>query len=383
MTDIPTEILQEVFKQSLALPLRAQSRKLDLPSRFPWYIGHVCSRWRSLFLSMRSTFWNRIEIELWHDNYSGQEESPKSEIVAFFLDCTRGAPFSFSFQSVRRDGCLKQDPYNIPLAILMHLLVHSDQWNEVSFQLLSSEVGCLSAAKGRLQLLKELEITIIKDNHQGIQSMATNIFEDAPLLTHITLCDDSVRRFKFNGSLLTIVILKSLTHHKNIHAILKVIQAINLVELHIVETYMDDLHIEGGELIHLPCLELLDVGGVQLLTVLETPTLRHLVIDLWQDDNSDSSRLANLHDAHIIIAFLRRLGIKLTTLRIYGGCATPVEEILLLMPEVDMLCLGSRGDLADVFKQLAGVGMPELPFTNLFLIWPFYMTGQMWTHCTI
>jgi hypothetical protein len=205
------------------------------------------------------TFWNRIEIELWHDDYSGQEESPESEIVAFFLDCTRGAPFSFSIRSVKRDSRLKEHPYNIPLAILACLIVHSNQWKEVSFQLLSSEVGCLCVAKGRLPLLKELEMIIIKDDHRGTQSV-TDVFEDAPLLTQITLCEDSARRFKFNGSLLTIVNLKSLTHHKNIRAVLR--ETINLVELYISETYTEDLLIEGGELIHLPRLARLDMDEV-------------------------------------------------------------------------------------------------------------------------
>jgi hypothetical protein len=106
------------------------------------------------------------------------------------------------------------------------------------------------------------------------------------------------------------------------------------------------------------------------LTILETPTLRYLAIDLWRDDNSDSSRSANL-----IIAFLRRLGRKLSTLTIYGGYATPVEEIVLLMPEVVTLGLCSR-DLADLFKQLTGVGTQELPFAHLFVIWPFYMDDE-------
>jgi hypothetical protein len=322
---------------------------------------------------MRSTFWNRIEIELRHDDYaghSGREESRESEMVAFFLDCTRGAPFSFSFRSVERHGHLKQDPYNIPLAILACLLVHSDQWKAVSFELLSSEVGCLSAAKGRLPQLKKLDMTIIKDDHQGIQSMATDVFEDAPLLTQITLCEDSARRFKFNGLLLTTFNLKSLTHQQNIRTILREIQAINLVDLHISETDMEDLHIEGGELIHFPRLERLGIDEVQFLTILETPTLRHLAIDLWGVD--DFSPSDNLHNARVIATFLRTLEIKLTALTIRGGYATHVEAILLLIPEVDTLGLISR-DLANLFKRLTGVGTQELPFTNLFVRWPFIM----------
>jgi hypothetical protein len=145
------------------------------------------------------------------------------------------------------------------------------------------------------------------------------------------------------------------------------------VDLHISETYAEDLHIEGGELIHLPRLEHLYIDEAPLLTILETPVLQRLAIKTWRGDHSDSSRSANLHDAHIITAFLRRLGIKLTTLTIDGGYAIPTEEILLLMPEVDTLALcGVRG-IADVFKWLAGIGMRELPFINLLVIWSFNM----------
>ena len=343
---------------------------------------------------MQSTFWNRIEIHLCHDDYSRQKESPESEIVAFFLECTRGAPFSFSFQSSWRRSRLKHDPYKIPLAILACLLVHSEQWEKVSFQLLSSEVGCLCAAKGRLPLLKELEMVIIKDpDYRHTQSMvtsvfedaplltqstATSVFEDAPLLTQITLCEDSARRFKFNGSTLTIIDLKFLKRYKNFRAVLR--GTINLVELGISDIRSEDLHIEGGELFYLPHLERLYIDEVLLLTVLEAPTLQLLSINLWRSDHSHSSRLANLHDARVLVAFLRRLETKLNTIMIHGGYAAPIEDMLQSMPEVDRLALHSVTGIADVFRRLIvpGIGTQELPFTNLIVTWPYFMKKDLY-----
>jgi hypothetical protein len=378
MTDIPTELLQEVFKQikqSLASRLRAHSRKPDQPGRFPWYLGHVCSRWRSLFLSMRSTFWNRIDIELWHDDYSGEEESRESEIVAFFLDRTRGAPFSFSFGTIRRNLHAEQEPYNIPLAILARLVVHSEQWKEVFFELSSSEVGCLCAAKGLLPLLTKLELVVNKDaDYEPTQNMTSDVFEDAPLLTQIMLCDHSTQRFKVNSSPLTIVYLVYLTHHKNIRAVLR--ESIDLVDLNISETRVENLHIEGGELIHLPRLERLYIDVVPLLTILETPTLKHLAIDHWRDGGTLSSHFAELDETRVIIAFLCRLGIKLDTLMLFGGHAIHVREILPSIPEVDTLALRGVKGMAYVFEWLAKIETQELPFTNLFVTWPFRMYDE-------
>jgi hypothetical protein len=154
MPDIPMDALQELFKQSLSSPLQAHQ-----PREFPWYLGHVCSQWRALFFSMRSTFWHRIEIErlmYYFDRGRGGSAMHMKEIVAFFLDCTRGAPFSFAF--CKKRGYPEKDYYIRP--ILKDLLVHSEQWDKVSIELLSTDLGFLCAAKGRLPLLKKLEIMV-------------------------------------------------------------------------------------------------------------------------------------------------------------------------------------------------------------------------------
>ena len=73
------------------------------------------------------------------------------EIVAFFLDRTCGAPFSFKF-------CMKRRYTYDVRPILMRLIVHSEQWEEVSIDLHPYELVYFCGAKGRLPLLKMLDI---------------------------------------------------------------------------------------------------------------------------------------------------------------------------------------------------------------------------------
>jgi hypothetical protein len=129
MPHIPLEILQEVFKQCSS-PLRPL-----IAHEFPWYLGHVCSQWRVLFFSMRSTFWNRIAIQLF---YSGKERSASriEEIVAFFLDRTCGRPFSFQLY-ISPAFTFDVQP------ILLDLVDHSEQWEEASIQLLAPKLEYL------------------------------------------------------------------------------------------------------------------------------------------------------------------------------------------------------------------------------------------------
>ena len=91
MPDLPIEILRQIFAYS------SSSLRVRRAHEFPWYLGQVCSRWRALFFSMRSTFWKRIEIN-WDNDFPRRTRFAESvkAILAFFLNRTQGAPFSFS-----------------------------------------------------------------------------------------------------------------------------------------------------------------------------------------------------------------------------------------------------------------------------------------------
>jgi hypothetical protein len=346
MTDIPTEILREVLRQCSSSPLQTNAAW-----NFPWNLGQVCSHWRALFFSMRSTFWNKIVIEETYDGF--QSKSGKvQQILAFFIDCTHGEPFSFAFCMERRFDHLRP--------VLADLYAHSEQWEEASFRMWSHDLEHLYSVNGRLPLLKKLEISVEWDPPQFSmrRDILTNVFEDAPLLTHVVLSDHGWQ-FNFDWSSLTIVDFKYLGDCERTLAILR--ETTNLVELSLLCSLRKRLHIEGGELIHLPRLERLSVDWAPLLTVLETPSLQHLKIVL------DPRQLDNFNEAHITLDFLHRSGFKLNTFLIKSESqAAVVKEILRCMPKVDRLILLDVPD--HVFHWLAYTRTQELRFSNLIVL---------------
>ena len=359
MPDIPMDILREVFKQSWTSPLRAHKSY-----EFPWYLGHVCSKWRAVFFSMRSTFWNRIEIEWYDDSGVGlkqQDAANVTEIVPFFLDCTRGAPFSVAFCT--RGGYTEEDTDYDILPTLVDLINCSEQWEEVSIKLLSTHLVFLCATKGCLSQLKKLEIDVkneyeYEDAFRIIPSVVTKVFEDAPILKEVVIWGFSAWKFRFNWSSLTAVTLLQQRHCKAILAILR--ETINVVELTIKASHLDP-NDERSELIHLPHLERLYIDNVTLLAVLETPSLQQLRIDF--------AFLSFYDDGGIIAsAFLRRCGNKLSTIVIYRGPLGVVKDILLSAPELDQLALFDVTMIGDPFKWMAGTGM-QVRFNTLRVSW--------------
>ena len=172
MPDLPIKILHEFFTY-FSSPLR-----VPLAYQFPWYLGQVCSQWRALFFSMRSTFWRKFEIE-WDYGYYHNPRLVRfvKTILAFFLNRTQGAPFSISL--FRGDVYPQKKDMRW---ILKDLLDHSRQWGEVFIRLKSTDVNLLRSAKGHLPLLKRLEI-IVPSYYVGdmIHPSFTGIFGDAPL----------------------------------------------------------------------------------------------------------------------------------------------------------------------------------------------------------
>ena len=285
---------------------------------------------------MRSTFWSKIEI---NSSATSEKVSERiKEMVAFFLDRTHGEPFSFKL-------------YNYH-PILLYLVDHSEQWEEVTITLPPSKLGYLCGAMGHLPHLKKLDISAdIPDrrNRDG-SPIPSNIFEDAPLLTHVVLWEP-VMQYKFNWSSLTIVHFAKVKTLKNIHSILR--EAINLVEL-IIEWFQWDSDSEGGGLIYLPHLKRLDICDALLLAIFEAPSLQRLKICF------DPRQSISLFNAGISVAFLRRSGIKLRTLVMTHCLAAIAKEILPFTPKVETLVLFNIKDVADLFMWLAGTGMRGL-----------------------
>jgi hypothetical protein len=104
--------------------------------------------------------------------------------------------------------------------------------------------------------LKKLDIAVCQDLNNRRQrgkakpNIVADIFEDAPLFTHLVLCGSPAQRLKFNWSSLTILQIKAITHCKDALSVLR--ETINSVDLELSRP--DDMP-EGGESIKLPRLD--------------------------------------------------------------------------------------------------------------------------------
>lgn len=353
---MPPEIIREIFSHLFSLPLRA-----SCPRDFPWYLGQICSQWRTLFFSMQSVFWREIEID--HSPFNdkigslGQRKSCErtDEIIIFFLNRTRGE--SFSFTLLEGTPYIWQQDYHVRW-IVQVLLEHSRQWDQATIQLKWPEMRLLRAAKGHLPLLKKLNLSVPDDDledrppaflagHASLISPDLTIFRDAPLLTEVSL--RKIPDWQFNWSSLTMLDLDDIPKddHTKIFNILR--ETVNLVVLWISDAFSlvtVNHEVSTKGLIQFPCLKCLYLHGMELLTALEVPALERLQVAFDSYDNGTQ-------DASGMIAFLSRSRPRLETFVVTGAQGATIKEVLPYMSNIENLILREMRDLRSVFKWLA------------------------------
>ena len=151
------EIICTIF-QNLSSPLPVHEAH-----KCPWYLGQICSEWRETFLSMQPYFWNEIVIEsasntvLLGRSDMKQDPARTVAILSFFLDNTRGAPFSFTLYA-KKIYAQKDTAYVLP--IFSKLLDRVAQWENIKMQLRQSEFLLLNCIKGRFPMLQTLSFTV-------------------------------------------------------------------------------------------------------------------------------------------------------------------------------------------------------------------------------
>jgi len=333
---------------------------------------------------MQAYFWNEIEMERpedketrpWIRSYSPNDPKPElpcslrpdsprtMAILAFFLDVARGAPFSFtlykegSYYSDQEVSCVQ--------LVLPKLIDRSTQWENVSMQLRLPEFLLLRSVKSRLPLLQSLKL-ILPYRHQmeranhdvTLLPQMGDIFEDAPLLTHIELLHLEDAAWKFNWASLTSIHLKSSDSPQTIIATLQ--QTVNLKALNIGGTIFDpDPAHASVKTIKLPYLEYLCIEGAFLLTILETPALKELEIEFDASSNG----------AGTTIDFLLRSNCELSVLSLKHLGLRAQKEVLLHTPDLEELTLTHNELPVEVVKWIAGSSTDaaqarELPLRSL------------------
>ena len=327
---------------------------------------------------MQPYFWNELVIESpeaqWEDSASNTPSSSDEvlddsdieqdpvrtmAILSFFLDITRGAPFSFTLYG--------NEPYTKEDASYVHpifskLLDHSVQWENVTMQLRQPEFLVLRNIKGRLPMLRTL---IFMASCNASLSNHWDIFEDAPLLTNIKLAS---LVFRFNWASLTSIHLDSFDGDGVISALR---QTINLETFTVDQVLYNDQVDAEEAIIKLPRLKHLSIHGVLLLTFLEAPALKELKIKFEDESGPDMEEsLEESELASRTIAFLDRSRCELSKFSSKSLASPALTDILTHMPDIHDLSLevAELPDISGVFEWLGGSGLPlrQLKVLSIF-----------------
>jgi hypothetical protein len=213
-------------------------------------------------------FWNEIEIEWREDDDEDDDYEHVATMLTFFLDTIRGAPFSFTLWTFRRDDGSQKNASSRQL-ILGKLLDHSEQWEEVSMQLNDLEFAMIHRLKNRLPLLRVLQLHLLRcyrpeDDKDTSLFPPGDVFASAPLLAHVGL-DNFSFLWGFNWSSLTSIDLNYTDYTSILTSALR--QTINLERLTFSDEFSED-ELVGTKIIKLPRLKYLFLEGVRLLPYL-------------------------------------------------------------------------------------------------------------------
>lgn len=287
---------------------------------------------------MQPCFWNKVEIEDPKNRFTYCEDKVRTvdlsrtmAILDFFLDTTRGAPFSFTLS----DSWPVQSAYVRP--VLLKLLHHSMQWKDISMQLRHSEFALLRNVKDCLPLLRSLDLMLLDNAEMDditVVSELRDMFKYPPLLRRIELIDFRFSNtvLRFNWALLTSIQLYEVDDPEEILSFLR--QTINLKELSMAgQVKPGSVSINSG-ILELPFLEYLALDGIPLLIVLKTPALKRLVVAYPCYSKKD-----DINEAGITIDFLLRSNCDLLTFSSEALEWPALQKVLSYMPGLEELSL--------------------------------------------
>ncbi|KAK2461160.1 hypothetical protein APHAL10511_006687 [Amanita phalloides] len=315
---IPADIVQGIFA------VFSTTLSTEDPKSFPWFLGHICSRWRSIFRSMTVDIWSKISIMYNAD--SGSRRHYK-DLVRFFLDRDPAAPISFDFILLACNSKFSaQEAYDMRL-ILEMLIDESMRWRSILVSgFRPSALLPLAHARNRLPLLREAHIPF-----PGVKAFGPlhDIFQTAPSLNVIHLYDAA--NWKFIWSNLTEVHIArfELGSHDFIAALPQMIKLERLNITCPLKDYTPPKITVLSKLVKLEC-------HYTWFPLLNTPALVDLTI------LNDS-----INPSDILRAFLHTSSCDILRLRIISARTMAALDIIRLLPRIVHL------ELFDVFADCA------------------------------
>lgn len=351
MKDLPNEIIARIFEQYAYGPLPHPSCDDPCP---PWYLGHICSRWRAVALSIPS-LWNFFVVNL--DELIGSD-SRSFDIARYLLLRTGQSHFSCI---AKRD-----DPDSADIADLFDLFSsHTNRLRYLKIDGVDDISSLEEIPEAPLRSLEVLDLSVydFDDSSENIDPSSITLFNDTPNLRRVSIYTNMDQ--EYSDPLLLGLPWHQLTHlhitnsgfpaFQITHALL--LQCPNLVEssLNIPEDIHNSLALPIIRLQHLESLRLSSKGSGEygeLLQYLSAPCLKRLALASEHIESSWSS--------DDVVDFIRRSECKIEALK----CSFFLSRLFIL--EI----LNETPSL----KRLSMGGSEMLPELIAYMIWnPFLM----------
>ncbi|KAK2460243.1 hypothetical protein APHAL10511_007632 [Amanita phalloides] len=342
---LPTEVVYLIM-DLFATPLSTH----ELQS-FPWFLGHICSTWRSIFLSMTAEFW--CSISIWFRPERRDSERTKN-VVQFFLERDPAAPFSFEVKSPHHIHEFQQHEIVHICQTLDILTDASMRWKGASFTVRGpTDLLPLRRAKHRLPLLQKILLCL---GLHKVPDQMLDVFQNAPHLNDVVVRE--LEDWKFNLEDLKAISIDRLGSGAP-HFITALPRMAKLKRLRIGTEFDDKLL---SSIIVLPNLTTLGCEHSSL-RFLEAPALEDLTIEY------NTCNPFNL-DVDNIRSFLSRSSSTMNILSLgiaQAGAATAVE-IIKLTPQVARLRLMDLIQVKKTLKQLTiSTNAPQEPLARHML----------------
>ncbi|SJL04196.1 uncharacterized protein ARMOST_07556 [Armillaria ostoyae] len=283
---LPLELLQKVFR----LMVKDYFWLGDIRAS-PWSISHVCTKWQSVVLS-NGRMW--AEFSIINASYA----IPSHHLVSLVLERANRLPLTFSLTTSKFNKGLSETDASNARQVMMKLAEESISWRFVS---LSLDFICLldnpfAMLHNRLSSLEALSVSA--GSGPGDISLLGRLFTDCLQLRHVALEDPEVE-LDIPWNQLTIFtsfhsdssyILQTIALSKNLRTL--ELPYINHAPINIHASGMDPL-----DVIELPFLESLLLGGAALLSHLSLPALTVLRLrNRGEDRLVDSLNIAPFLD---------------------------------------------------------------------------------------
>ncbi|KAJ7685802.1 hypothetical protein DFH06DRAFT_1463745 [Mycena polygramma] len=177
---LPPEILCEVF---ISVPSTTSAGWIEsvayVAKSHLLRISAVCASWRSLVIGT-PRFWSYIDISPGH--WIGATIEPDRRFLAALQMCLeRGAQHPLTLSATFTGD----SPLSPPVLDL--LAQHSDRWQSVHFFIAPAELHTLRHAKGRVNMLQKLSLSLYEGDVGEDWIYDTDLFYDAPRLNHVLL----------------------------------------------------------------------------------------------------------------------------------------------------------------------------------------------------